>query len=76
MTDNNFLTSEYSERRSDVNYTPNHNNINNNKKYDLEKDNYYAILENNELKENNLKLTNKLEELEHKLKEKNIDVII
>ena len=56
-----------------------------NKKYDdlfiyapsnneLEKDNYYIFQENKELKENYIKLANKIEELEQKLKDKNPDV--
>lgn len=45
-------------------------------KNNLDKEIYYTILENKELKENNHKLNIWLEELEQKLKEKNIDVII
>lgn len=71
MNENNLMFSELSERRVDSIYTPENNNI---KKTDLEKEQYYLMQENKELKENHLKLSYRLEELKNKLKEKIIDV--
>jgi len=72
MNEQNVLNSETSEKRGDSIYTPDNNNVN--KKPEVEKEQFYLIQENKELKENNIKLTNKLEELESKLKQKNIEV--
>ena len=73
MNENSNLYSEASERRVESIYTAENKN---NLKSDSEQEQYYLMLENKELKENNLKLSSKLEELKNKIKEKTIDVKI
>lgn len=71
MNENNLLYSETSERRIELVYSPENNNI---KKSEIEKEQFYLLQESKELKENHLKLSYKLEELKSKLKEKSFDV--
>ncbi len=73
MDENNVLYSDSSERREDSNFSPDNQN---HKKNNSEKEYFYLLQEKKEIKENHYKLLNKLEELEQKLKEKNIDVIL
>ena len=76
MNENNLLYSaETSERKVDSVYIQ-ENNYHKKTELEIEKEQYYILQENKELRENQNKLSFKLEELKNKLKEKEIDVLI
>ena len=76
MNENNLLYSaETSERKVDSVYIQENNN-HNKTELEIEKEQYYILQENKELRENQNKLSFMLEELKNKLKIKEIDVLI